>query len=123
MIRAGAAGFLLKHASSGELATAIRQVAGGRSWLDPSVGARLLGAWRDDTEDEHIEATLTTRERELLVRIAAGATNEDIGRALVISVATVKTHLARILVKTGARDRAGLVALAYRSGFMRRHPA
>lgn len=122
MIRAGAAGYLLKHASSGELATAIRQVAAGRGWLDPSMGARLLSAWRHDTEDEEIEANLTVRERELLALIAAGATNEDIGRALVISVATVKTHLARILVKTGARDRAGLVALAYRSGFVRRHP-
>lgn len=123
MTAAGASGFLLKHASSSELATAIRQVAAGRGWLDPSVGARLLAAWRTGTDDVDIEAALTARERELLVLVAGGSTNEDIARSLVISVATVKTHLARILVKTGARDRAGLVALAYRSGFMRRHGA
>lgn len=121
MIQAGAAGFLLKHASSPELAAAIRHVAAGRGWLDPSVGARLLDSWRGDTDDIPIEADLTAREREMLVLVAEGATNEAIARSLVISVATVKTHLARILVKTGARDRAGLVALAHRSGFVRRH--
>ena len=121
MIQAGAAGFLLKHASSPELAAAIHQVAAGRGWLDPSVGARLLTSWRGDDDDVEIEAPLTAREREMLALVAEGATNEAIARSLVISVATVKTHLARVLVKTGARDRAGLVALAHRSGFARRY--
>lgn len=122
VIAAGVHGFMLKHASSAELGLAIRRVAQGQAWLDPSVGARMLAAWHPQSPtDLDIETPLTPRERQVLALVAAGATNEDISREFVLSVTTVKTHLARILVKTGATHRAALVALAHRSGFVHRH--
>lgn len=123
-MQAGASGFLLKHASGAELVHAIRRVAQDQAWLDPTVGARMLSAWQPEAEQElQIETPLTKREQEVLGMVAWGSANDDIARELVLSLATVKTHVARILLKTGARDRAGLVALAYRSGFTRRQAA
>ncbi len=126
-LRAGASGYLLKHSSPGEVAQAIRRVASGESWLDPRVTGRVIAAVRDlavrtaapgrSPEAAALEA-LTPREREVLTLVAQGLSNGEIRDRLVLSEATVKTHVARILMKTGSRDRASAVALAYRSGFV-----
>lgn len=120
-LRAGASGFMLKHASATEVADAVRRVAQGDVWLDPAVAGRVLENLRPPTPAAEIEAIalLTPREREVLTLVAQGMSNDEIKRTLWLSEATVKTHVARILMKTGSRDRAAAVALAYRSGFVR----
>ena len=122
-LRAGASGFLLKDAAPDELVAAIRAVASGEAWLDPPVARRLLRdfASRPDrslpTPEQLRE--LTPREREVLVLVAHGMSNSDIADHLVVGNATVKTHLARILMKLGLRDRAQAVAAAYQTGLVR----
>lgn len=121
-LRAGASGYLLKHAAPTDLAAAVRRVAGGDAWIDPVVAPRVITILRElstgsPSQERAIEA-LTEREREVLVLIARGRTNTEIGRDLVISEATVKTHVSRILMKSGSRDRAAAVALAYESGLV-----
>jgi DNA-binding NarL/FixJ family response regulator len=120
-LRAGASGFLLKDAGPGELLHAIRVVAAGEALLAPSVTRRLIEefAARPDprTPPEQL-AELTEREREILQLVAAGLSNADIGRCLIISPLTAKTHVARILAKLDCHDRAQLVALAYETGFV-----
>lgn len=120
-LQAGASGYLLKHASPTEIADAIRRVAAGDTWLDATAATRLVQRLRTKSA-EHPDVTelLTPREQEVLRFVAAGLSNREIRDALVLSEATVKTHVARILFKTGSRDRAAVVALAYRSGFV--HP-
>lgn len=119
-LQAGASGYLLKHASPTEIADALRRVAGGDTWLDATAATRLVAKLRERS-DEHVDIrqVLTRREQEVLRHVAAGRSNQQILESLVLSEATVKTHVARILFKTGARDRAAAVALAYRSGFVR----
>ncbi len=120
-LRAGASGFLLKNTAPHLLADAIRAVAAGGAWLDPQVARRLLGDFtaRPVTAlpDPDLER-LTVREREVLVLAAHGLTNQRIAEHLVLSEATVKTHLGRILSKLGVHDRSQAVALAYRSGLV-----
>lgn len=120
-LRAGASGFLLKHASADVLATAIRRVAEGESWLDPAVVGRVIRALRlpPGPDGAAVAAVLTPREREVLTLVAQGLSNAELCDRLFLSEATVKTHVARVLMKTGSRDRAAAVALAYRSGFVR----
>ena len=118
---AGASGYLLKHASPTELADAIRRVSSGDTWLDPTAATRLVERLRPRGGDStDIAALLTPREQEVLRMVAAGLSNREIRERLVPSEATVKTHVARLLLKTGSRDRAAAVALAYRTGFV--HP-
>jgi DNA-binding NarL/FixJ family response regulator len=120
-LRAGASGFLLKDAGPSELLQAIRSVAAGDALLAPSVTRQLIAefAARPDPQEPPAElADLTEREREILRLVAAGLSNADIARRLVISPLTAKTHVARILAKLGCHDRAQLVALAYESGFV-----
>jgi DNA-binding NarL/FixJ family response regulator len=120
-LRAGASGFLLKDAGPSELLQAIRIVAAGDALLAPSVTRQLIAefAARPDPQEPPAELTdLTEREREILRLVAAGLSNADIARRLVISPLTAKTHVARILAKLGCHDRAQLVALAYESGFV-----
>lgn len=120
-LQAGASGYLLKHASPTEIADAIRRVAAGDTWLDATAATRLVQRLRASSAvPTDITEVLTTREQEVLRLVAAGLSNQEIRDTLVLSEATVKTHVARILFKTGARDRAAVVALAYRSGFV--HP-
>lgn len=120
-LQAGASGYLLKHASPTEIADAIRRVAAGDTWLDATAATRLVQRLRASSAvPTDITEVLTTREQEVLRLVAAGLSNQEIRETLVLSEATVKTHVARILFKTGARDRAAVVALAYRSGFV--HP-
>lgn len=120
-LQAGASGYLLKHASPTEIADAIRRVAAGDTWLDATAATRLVQRLRASSAvPTDITEVLTPREQEVLRLVAAGLSNQEIRETLVLSEATVKTHVARILFKTGARDRAAVVALAYRSGFV--HP-
>jgi DNA-binding NarL/FixJ family response regulator len=120
-LRAGASGFLLKDAGPRELLQAIRIVADGDALLAPSVTRRLIAefAARPDPQTPPEQfADLTEREREVLELVAAGLSNADIARRLVISPLTAKTHVARVLAKLDCHDRAQLVALAYETGFV-----
>lgn len=118
-LQAGASGYLLKHASPTEIADAIRRVLAGDTWLDATAATRLVQRLRERSQDTTDLATLLTpREQEVLRFVAAGLSNQEIRDYLVLSEATVKTHVSRILLKTGSRDRAAAVALAYRSGFV-----
>jgi DNA-binding NarL/FixJ family response regulator len=120
-LRAGASGFLLKDSGPGELLHAIRIVAAGEALLAPAVTRRLIAefASRPDPRTPPAQlAELTEREREILQLVAAGLSNADIARRLVISPLTAKTHVARILAKVDCHDRAQLVTLAYETGFV-----
>jgi DNA-binding NarL/FixJ family response regulator len=122
---AGASGFLLKGGEPADLVNAIRVVAGGDSLLAPSVTSRLIETYvsrpRRSTETEHDGlGELTTREREVLGLIATGLTNAEIAKALQLSPLTAKTHVSRILMKLGARDRVQLVIIAYQAGIVER---
>lgn len=121
-LRAGANGFLLKHVAPRDLVTAIRTVATGGSWLDPAIAGKVIAALAALPESGRRPSGLvdriTNREREVLVLMAHGMSTTEIKDRLVLSEATVKTHIARILLKTGSRDRAQAVALAYQSGLV-----
>ena len=119
-LRAGASGFLLKGGEPADLLQAIRVVASGESLLAPSVTRRLIEAYtsRPDTAAHPaIEGLdeLTPREHEVLTLVAAGLTNAEIAKTLQLSPLTAKTHVSRILMKLGARDRVQLVVMAYQS--------
>jgi DNA-binding NarL/FixJ family response regulator len=120
-LRAGASGFLLKDAPEERLTTAIRVVAEGGSLFAPSVTRRLIEefASRAKTEPRPSLESLTERENEVLCQMAQGLSNTEIGQALFVSENTVKTHVARILMKLGLRDRVQAVVLAYESGLVR----
>jgi DNA-binding NarL/FixJ family response regulator len=122
---AGASGFLLKGGELADLVQAIRVVAGGESLLAPSVTRRLIDTYvsrpRPPTAPEHESlGELTAREREVLGLVAGGLTNAEIAEALQLSPLTAKTHVSRILMKLGARDRVQLVVIAYQSGIVER---
>jgi DNA-binding NarL/FixJ family response regulator len=122
-LRAGASGFLLKGGEPADLVQAIRVVAGGESLLAPSVTRRLIQshlsrpqpATRSEPDGM---AELTAREREVLGLIATGLNNAEIADTLQLSPLTAKTHVSRILMKLGARDRVQLVVIAYQSGIV-----
>ncbi len=122
-LRAGASGFLLKGGEPADLVNAIRVVAGGESLLAPSVTRRLIQTYISQpqpaarSEPDGL-AELTTREREVLGLVATGLTNAEIAEALTLSPLTAKTHVSRILMKLGARDRVQLVVIAYQSGIV-----
>ncbi|MEV4258597.1 response regulator transcription factor, partial [Spirillospora sp. NPDC049652] len=121
-IRAGASGFLVKDTEPAELIHGVRVVARGDALLAPAVTRRLIAEFAQRlTEPPPVAAldALTAREREVLELVAAGMSNDEIARRLVLSPATAKTHVSRILAKAGARDRAQLVVLAYESGMVR----
>jgi DNA-binding NarL/FixJ family response regulator len=119
-LQAGASGFLLKDTAPAELVRAIRVVAAGEALLSPSVTKRVVKhfgrqpAWSGQPVAGLDE--LTERERELVGWVASGRSNEEIGRELFISPATVRTHVGRAMLKLRARDRAQLVVFAIRSG-------
>jgi DNA-binding NarL/FixJ family response regulator len=116
-LQAGARGYLTKDASAEEIEQAIRAVAAGRTHLDPAVQQRLIDAVvKTQPEAQALPDDLTPREAEVLKLIAAGLSNTEIAAALVVSNATVKTHVNHIFAKTGARDRAQAVRYAYRHG-------
>jgi DNA-binding NarL/FixJ family response regulator len=120
---AGASGFLLKGGELVDLVHAIRVIADGESLLAPSVTRRLIDTYvsrpRRSAETEHEGLDeLTAREREVLGLIAEGLTNAEIAQVLQLSPLTAKTHVSRILMKLGARDRVQLVVIAYQSGIV-----
>ena len=123
-LRSGASGFLLKDASAGELATAVRLVAAGDALLSPGVTRRLIaefarmGAPRSPGRQQ-LDG-LTERESEVLALVARGMSNAEIAGYLVVAEQTVKTHVSRILMKLGLRDRTQAVVLAYETGLV--HP-
>lgn len=121
-LRAGASGFLLKHIAPKELTAAVYTVAAGDAWIDPAVARRVIAALASLPipgvgHSQRVEG-LTPREREVMVLMAYGLSNAEIKDRLVLSEATVRTHVARILMKSGSRDRAQAVALAYQSGLV-----
>ncbi|MFI1099987.1 response regulator transcription factor [Streptomyces sp. TLI_146] len=129
-LRAGASGFLGKGAEPDELLNAIRIAAAGDALLSPVATKGLIasflaqgGSWDGSGEPPgaHAErlAALTGREREVLVQVAGGLSNDEIAERLVVSPLTVKTHVNRAMAKLGARDRAQLVVIAYESGLVR----
>ncbi|MDG4808852.1 response regulator transcription factor [Micromonospora sp. WMMD1120] len=118
-LRAGASGFLVKDTEPAELIHGVRVVARGDALIAPSITRRLIAefAARAGHPDPgpRLEM-LTEREREVLTLVAAGLSNDEIAARLVLSPATAKTHVSRIMTKTRVRDRAQLVILAYESG-------
>ncbi|MCX4761397.1 response regulator transcription factor [Streptomyces sp. NBC_01275] len=128
-LRAGASGFLGKGSEPEELLSAIRIAAGGEALLSPAATKGLIarflaqGGAADDDRDpagaqRRLDA-LTVREREVLVQVAGGHSNDEIAERLEVSPLTVKTHVNRAMAKLGARDRAQLVVIAYESGLVR----
>ncbi|WP_328353588.1 response regulator transcription factor [Streptomyces sp. NBC_00445] len=123
-LRAGASGFLLKDALPDELIAGIRAVAAGDAVISPSLTRKLIHAFADRlpggslAKDQRL-AELTQREREVLVALASGASNAEIGQRLSLAETTVKTHVSRILAKIGARDRVQAVIFAYDTGVVR----
>jgi DNA-binding NarL/FixJ family response regulator len=120
-LQAGARGYLTKDASAEEIERAIRALVAGETHLDAQVQQRLVAAAIDSqpasaADAEAVPDDLTPREVEVLKLIAAGLSNSEIADTLVVSGATVKTHVNRIFFKTGARDRAQAVRYAYRHG-------
>jgi len=121
-LRAGASGFLLKDATPEELLAAIRVVASGEALLAPTATRHLVDAFVSRPSlgrpDARLAGELTGREREVLRLVAQGLSNAEIAGRLVVSPATAKTHVSRILAKLGLRDRAQLVIAAYESGLI-----
>ena len=121
-LRAGASGFLLKDTPPNDLLAAIRVIADGEALLSPRVTRRLVAEFAKRpavaVEAAHRLDGVTEREREVLVLIARGLSNTEIAAELYLSVATVKSHVGRLLTKLGARDRAQLVIAAYEAGLM-----
>ena len=122
-LRAGASGFLLKDTSPQDLLDAIRVVAEGDALLSPQITRKLIEEFvaRPDTPQAHVPELdlLTDREREVLGLVGRGMSNGEIAEHLVVSPATSKTHVSRIMTKLNARDRAQLVVIAYETGLVR----
>jgi DNA-binding NarL/FixJ family response regulator len=121
-LRAGASGFLLKDLETADLLSAIRVVNDGDALLAPRVTRRLIEAFARSPERNLATPPsldeLTPREREVLALVGAGLSNAEIAEQLVVSPLTSKTHVSRLLMKLGARDRAQLVVVAYESGLV-----
>jgi DNA-binding NarL/FixJ family response regulator len=121
-LRAGVSGFLLKVAPPEDLVVAVRTVAAGHGLLDPAVTLRVIESFAaapaPDPSRAAALAQLTERETEVLALVAAGASNAEIAARLYLGEATVKTHVSRILLKLGLRDRVQAVAFAYESGLV-----
>jgi DNA-binding NarL/FixJ family response regulator len=121
-LRAGASGFLLKDVPADQLVQGIRLVGAGDALLAPSVTRRLIEEFSKGSRATQEKPTaleeLTPRELEVFTLIARGMSNHEIAEELVVSETTVKTHVARVLMKLGVRDRVQAVVLAYESGLV-----
>ncbi|WP_328605610.1 response regulator transcription factor [Amycolatopsis sp. NBC_00345] len=121
-LRSGASGFLLKDTEPVELLRALHVIAKGEALLAPTVTRRLIAEFVGRPEHRRVDPSavreVTDREREVLALVAGGLSNDEIAAHLVISTATARTHVSRIMTKIGARDRAQLVVLAYESGLV-----
>lgn len=123
-IRAGASGFLLKDSPADELLRAIRLIAAGDALLAPSVTKTLIEEFARHTPDDPVVATdaiesLTSRESEVWQLMARGLSNQEIAESLILGETTVKTHVSRVLMKLGVRDRVQAVVAAYETGVVR----
>jgi DNA-binding NarL/FixJ family response regulator len=121
-LRVGASGFVVKDIEPADLLQAVRIIAAGDALLSPSVTRRLIAEFasrpqRSEVRPEQLEV-LTEREREVLTLVGTGRNNEEIAETLVVSPATAKTHVSRIMSKLDARDRAQLVVIAYETGLV-----
>jgi DNA-binding NarL/FixJ family response regulator len=126
-LRAGVSGFLLKDADPAEIITAIRAVAAGNAWLNPTVTARLLGEFASQS-GQHMPtpaqmSQLTDREREVLIHLARGQTNAEVAEKLSINEATVRTYVSHVITKLKVREKAQAVAAAYRHGLVKPPPS
>jgi DNA-binding NarL/FixJ family response regulator len=123
-LRAGASGFLLKDTLPADLISAVHVVAAGDALISPKITRRLIEEFArhpgagGSAESAAMLDQLTEREREVLETVARGHSNAEIAEALFVSHATVKTHISRLLMKLGARDRAQLVMIAYETGLV-----
>jgi DNA-binding NarL/FixJ family response regulator len=121
-LKMGASGFLLKDAPPDQLIAAVRCIAAGDALIDPSITRRLIGrfahAVRPPSRQPAQLKDLTLRELDVLRLVARGLANAEIARELVVEESTVKTHVSRILLKLGLRDRVQAVVIAYESGFV-----
>ena len=122
-LRAGASGYMLKDAAPSRLPGAIRTVADGGWWIDPGVAGTVIKTLRDtaprDPSGRPSLDMLSRRELEVLTLMGDAPSNSELAGLLFVSEATVKTHISRLLMKTGSADRSQLVALAYKSGLVR----
>ena len=117
-LRAGAAGYLLKDAATGELELALRSVMRGESWLSPAVSRQVVEGYVQRAGAEAPPDVLTTRQREVLRLVAGGKSTKEIAFFLNLSVKTVETHRAQIMERLGIRDVPGLVRYALRTGLV-----
>lgn len=121
-LAAGASGFILKDAPGEDIIRAIRTVAEGGSWLDPSITGSVISAFRSTYHPRQRETTrldqLTDREREVLGLVGRGLTNQEIAEELVVTEATVKTHINHVFDKLHLRDRAAAIVLAFDHGLV-----
>jgi DNA-binding NarL/FixJ family response regulator len=121
-LRAGASGFQLKDAPGEDLIRATHAVAAGDGWLDPGVTARVLETYRSsrarDNGARQLVEQLTAKERAVLELVATGATNGEIANRLIVSEATVKSHIGHIFTKLDLRDRAAAIVFAYDHGLV-----
>ena len=120
-IRSGASGFLVKDTEPAELVKAVRTAAAGDSLLSPGATRSLIEEYATRSKPATLSPdldVLTKRERQVMVLVAAGLTNDEIAERLVISPTTAKTHVSRAMIKLGARDRAQLVVYAYETGLV-----
>ena len=120
-LKAGARGFLLKGASPDQLANAIHAAAAGDALIDPTVTARLLANFALQAPSVPVEPlnNLTGREEAVLIAVASGKSNSEVGKDLYISISTVKFHVASLMTKIGARNRVELAIWAHESGRLR----
>jgi len=121
-LRAGAAGFLVKDTDAPELIRAVRVASRGEALMSPKITMRLIGEFASKTKAAPRNAgvdLLTPREREVVMAVASGLSNEEIADQLYMSTSTAKTHATRAMTKLGARDRAQLVVFAYEAGLVR----
>jgi DNA-binding NarL/FixJ family response regulator len=122
-LKMGASGFLLKDAPPDQLIAAVRASAAGDALIDPSITRRLIGRFAHAVRPPALQPSqlkeLTQRELDVLRLVARGLTNAEIAAELVVEESTIKTHVSRILMKLGLRDRVQAVVVAYESGFVR----
>lgn len=117
-LRAGAVGYLLKDAATGELELALRSVMRGESWFSPAVSRQVVEGYVQRVGGDPVADVLTARQREVLRLVAGGKSTKEIAYDLNLSVKTVETHRAQIMERLGIRDVAGLVRYALRTGLV-----